>query len=156
MILNEEILKDFPVVSLSEGDYLLKQGEKTNSMYFLEDGAVKVIKDGYKIGVSSEHGAVFGEMSILLGNEHSASVKCVKDSKFYHINNPQQYFESHPEVVWHVAQMLSRRIINLNQYFVEVKRHYEGESTEELSIHADLSEHQKMVNDALKILQIQS
>lgn len=156
MIIIEDVLKDFPLVSLHEGDYLLTQGEKTNSIYFLHKGAVEIIKDGFNVGISSEKGSVFGEMSILLDIEHSATVRCVKDSKFYHIHDPKQYFESHPEVVWHIAQMLSRRIFNLNQYFVDVKSHYEGPSAEKLSIKLDLDDHQKMVNEALKILQIQS
>ena len=66
MIDIETELKRFPQVSLAAGEYLITQGEMTDSVYFLIDGAVKVTKDGYDVAVISDQGAVFGEMSILL------------------------------------------------------------------------------------------
>jgi CRP-like cAMP-binding protein len=72
MIEIETSLKTFPLISLAAGENLLTQGEKTDSIYFMLEGAVKVSKDGYEVAVVSDKGAVFGEMSILLDREHSA------------------------------------------------------------------------------------
>lgn len=140
MIPIEENLEAFPLISLTAGEYLLTQEEKTDSIYFLLEGSVKVIKDGYEIAVVSDKGAVFGEMSILLDNEHSASVQCLEDSKFYHIEHPGKYLEDHPRVIWHIAQILGLRLFNLNQYLVDVKSQYEGH------------DHLNMVDDVLETL----
>ncbi len=140
MIEIEKSLKEFPLISLTAGEYLLKESEKTDSIYFLLEGSVKVTKDGYDIAVVSDKGAVFGEMSILLDNEHSASVQCVEDSKFYHIAHPRKYLEDHPRVIWHIAQILGLRLFNLNQYLVDVKSQYEGH------------DHLNMVDDVLETL----
>ena len=101
MISIEENLKAFPLMSLNAGEYLLTQEEKTDSIYFLLEGTVKITKDGYEVAVVSDKGAVFGEMSILLNSKHSASVQCLEDSKFYHIEHPKKYLEDHPNVIWH-------------------------------------------------------
>jgi len=126
MIDIETDLKPFPVISLTAGQYLMSQGEMTDSIYFLLEGAVRVTKDGYDVAVITDRGAVFGEMSILLEYQHTASVQCLEDSRFYHIEHPKKYLEEHPRLIWHIAQILGMRLFNLNQYLVDVKRQYEG------------------------------
>lgn len=155
MIIMKDVLKDFPLITLYAGDRLLGQGEKTNSLYFLHEGSVRIMKDGCMVGLSSDQGAVFGEMSIMLGSEHSATVECVEDSRFYHIKNPRSYLDTHPEVIWHIAEILSRRIYNLNQYFVNLKGHYEKPDKDDTVTQKDYAERTKMINEALNILQIQ-
>jgi len=140
MIEIEEDLKDFPLVSLAAGEFLLTQGEKTDCIYFMVQGAVKITKDDYEVATVSDEGAVFGELSILLDKEHSASVECLEESKFYCIENPVKYLEDHPKVIWHIAQILGLRIFNLNQYLVDLKQQDEGE------------DHLQMVEDVLGVL----
>jgi CRP-like cAMP-binding protein len=140
MIEIEEDLKDFPLVSLAAGELLLTQGEKTDCMYFMVQGAVKIIKDNFEVATVSDEGTVFGELSILLDKEHSAYVECLEDSKFYCIENPGKYLEDHPKVIWHIAQVLGLRIFNLNQYLVDLKQQDEGE------------DHLQMVEDVLGVL----
>lgn len=101
MVNIEKTLKDFPLVTLKEGEKLLTQGEKTDSLYFLLKGNVSIIKDDTEIASSSEKGSVYGEMSLMLGNAHSAIVKCLKDSQFYQIENPLNFLKSHPDVILH-------------------------------------------------------
>lgn len=136
----EENLKTFPLVSLSENEVLIKQDELTDNIYFLAKGSVKVSKNGIEIATVSDKGAVFGEMSILLTTPHTAAVTCLQDSEFYVIKHPQQYLESHPQLIWHIAQILGMRLFNLNQYLVDVKRQYEGH------------DHLGMVDDVLDTL----
>jgi CRP/FNR family transcriptional regulator, cyclic AMP receptor protein len=77
MIAIEEDLKEFPLLSLVTGELLLTQGGKTDCIYFMVQGSVKIVKDDYEVATVSDEGAVFGELSILLEKEHSASVECL-------------------------------------------------------------------------------
>jgi CRP-like cAMP-binding protein len=140
MIEITESLKDFPVMSLNAGEKLLAQGERSDTIYFLLEGSVEVVKDGYEVAVVSSKGAVFGEMSILLDTECSASVRCLEDSKFIAIGDPRKYLEEHPKLIWHIAQILGLRLFNLNQYLVDIKHQYEGH------------DHLNMVDDVLETL----
>ena len=119
-------LKQFPELRLREGEYLLKEGDKTDSIYFLLEGSVEVIKDGYTVARIADRGAVFGEMSILLDHDHSASVRCIEDSVFCFIQQPGKYLNSHPDLIWHIARIIGLRLFNLTEYLVDVKRQYEG------------------------------
>jgi len=140
----EIIFKDFPIITLKEGKNLLTQGEKTDSLYFLLEGGVSILRDDIEIATSSEKGSVYGEMSIMLGNAHSATVKCLKDSQFYQIENPLNFLESHPEVIWHITQILSGRLYNVNNYLIEIKHQFDNEL------------HMNIVDDTLRILQGQN
>ena len=133
-------LKDLPLVSLKTGERLLEQGGKPEGIYFLHEGSVKVTKDGYKVAATAERGAVFGEMSVLLDREHSASVECLEDSNFYYVELPRKYLEDNPAVIWHMAQLLALRLFNLDQYLVDVKNQYVGH------------DHLEMVDDVLETL----
>jgi CRP-like cAMP-binding protein len=140
MIAIEEDLKEFPLATLAAGELLLTQGGKTDCIYFMVQGSVKITKDDIEVATVTDEGAVFGELSILLDKEHSASVECLEDSKFYCIENPAEYLEDHPKVIWHIAQTLGLRIFNLNQYLVDLKQQDEGE------------DHLQMVEDVLGVL----
>ncbi|MCK5396193.1 MAG: cyclic nucleotide-binding domain-containing protein, partial [Gammaproteobacteria bacterium] len=134
-------LKDFPLITLKKGETLLTQGEKTDSLYFLLKGDVLIIRDDIEIASSSEKGSVYGEMSLMLGNAHSATVKCLKDSQFYQIENPLNFLTSHPEVILHIAQILSQRLYNVNSYLIDIKHQFDNEVQ------------MKIVDDTLRILQ---
>jgi CRP-like cAMP-binding protein len=133
-------LQGFPMVSLQSGDLLLEEGDQTNSVYFLASGSVKVIQGGCEVGERREPGAVFGEMSLLLNVKHSASVQCLEPSTFYKVEDPKAFLESHPELIWHIAEILALRLFNLTQYLVDVKTQYEGH------------DHLNMVDDVLNTL----
>ena len=141
-----ESLEEFPIIEVKEGDCVLNQGERTDSLYVLHSGKVTVIKDGYDVAITSEKGTVFGEMSIFLDKEHSASVQCMTDSTFYHIDKPQEYLESNPAFIWHIATLLSSRLYNLNQYLVDIK-------SQNTLFNNKSDDREKMANDVLKILQ---
>jgi CRP-like cAMP-binding protein len=136
----ETSLQHFPLVSLAAGEYLVTQGKKTDGLYFLSEGSVKVSRDGHDVSIISDKGAVFGEISILLDGAHSASVQCLEDSRFHFIDHPRKYLETHPELIWHIAQLLALRLFNLTQYLVDVKSQYEGH------------DHLAMVDDVLETL----
>jgi CRP/FNR family cyclic AMP-dependent transcriptional regulator len=136
----QKSLEQFPLVSLAAGEYLLTQDNMTDGIYFLSEGSVKVTRHGHDVAVISDQGAVFGELCILLGIEHSASVQCLEDSSFYYIEQPRQYLEKHPELIWHIAQILALRLFNLTQYLVDVKKQFEGH------------DHLDMVDDVLETL----
>lgn len=91
----------------------------------------------------------------MLRDKHSATVQCVKDSEFYHIDDPRKYLKSHPEVIWHIAEMLSHRIMNLNKYFVDVKSQHEEPEHQASDAKSEMNYRKIMANEAMKILQIQ-
>lgn len=119
-------MASLPLVEYPAGHTLLHQDEKVASIYILKSGKVRVEKDGTEVAISSDPGAVFGEMSTILEMDHSASVHCLTDAVFYHIEDPQVTLKKYPELLWHIARILCLRLFNLNQYLVDLKSQFEG------------------------------
>ena len=136
----DKSLHGFPVVSLAAGEFLVEEGHQTDCIYFLDSGAVKVVQDDCEVAVRRERGAVFGEMALLLKAPHSASVQCLEPSTFFRIENPRDFLEDHPELIWFIAEILALRLFNLTQYLVDVKAQYTGH------------DHIAMVDDVLSTL----
>ncbi len=72
-----------PVRRLEAGDYLIRQGDEDNNMYFIRNGSFTVMKrqkDQDIILGTAEAGDVVGEMALIRGGSRSASVKADKGS----------------------------------------------------------------------------
>lgn len=107
-------------------EVVMEQNSPTGPLLVLVTGEVEILRDGVRIARTSQAGAVFGEMSILLGCAHTASVCALKPSRFAVIENPRQFLTSSADASFHVASLLAKRLDALNKYLVDVKRQYEG------------------------------
>ena len=54
---------------------LLREGETTGELFVLLEGELEVLKGDTVVAVVTEPGAVLGEMSVLLGLPHTATVR---------------------------------------------------------------------------------
>jgi CRP/FNR family cyclic AMP-dependent transcriptional regulator len=70
---------------------VIEQGGKTGLLFFLVEGAVEVLKDGMTVAKSSQPGAVFGELSALLGGNHTDTVRALQPCKFQVVQNPREF-----------------------------------------------------------------
>jgi CRP/FNR family transcriptional regulator, cyclic AMP receptor protein len=135
-----EILAGYPKRDLGAGEIIIEQGTTTGMLFFLIDGEVEVHKDEVQIATASEPGSVFGEMSVLLGTSHRASVRTVTPSSFYVVEDGREFLETHPVVSMHVSEVLARRLDALNKYLVDVRQQFDGH------------DHISMVDEVLEVL----
>jgi CRP-like cAMP-binding protein len=112
--------------SFAPGQVLIEQGSSSGPLLVLIEGEVEILRDDVRVAKASQPGAVFGEMSVLLGSAHTATVRALKHSSFAVIENPRQFLASSPDASFHVATLLANRLDALNKYLVDVKRQYEG------------------------------
>jgi CRP-like cAMP-binding protein len=133
-------LVDQQVQDFEPGGVIIEQGTKTGPLLVLLKGEVEILRDDVRVAKTAEPGAVFGEMSVLLGTPHTATVRALKTSSFAVIQEPRKFLESSAEGSLHVARLLAARVDALNKYLVDVKRQYEGH------------DHLGMVDDVLETL----
>jgi CRP/FNR family transcriptional regulator, cyclic AMP receptor protein len=69
-----DFCQTLPVIGFAPGAVLLGEGTATGRLYVLVEGEVEIVKGDFQINVVSERGAIFGEMSALLGLPHTATV----------------------------------------------------------------------------------
>ena len=122
------------------GEEVIEQGALTGEMLVLISGAVEVLRDGVRVARSREPGVVFGEMSALLRQPATATVRAAEHCEFKVIPDPRGFLVGHPEASLFVAELLARRLNELNLYLVDVKRQYQGH------------DHLSMVDDVLDSL----
>jgi CRP/FNR family cyclic AMP-dependent transcriptional regulator len=69
----------------------------------------------------TEPGAVFGELSVLLGQPHTADVRALEASQF-HIADAATLLRIDPIGLLYVATVLAQRLDSANQTLLELKR----------------------------------
>ena len=118
--------KDLPTLILNEGDILLKEGDKSDKFYILIDGECEILRGKYQINKVSEPGSMLGEMSILLNNPHMATVKSIKKTKLYVVDDAADFLRSNTDITYHLAKTLAQRLNGVTSYLVDIKSQFEG------------------------------
>jgi Cyclic nucleotide-binding domain len=76
-------LAGFPIAAYQAGETVLTAASRTGRLLILRKGALAVLREGVEIATVREPGAVFGELSVLLDQPHTADVRALEASQFY-------------------------------------------------------------------------
>ena len=76
-------LAALPLQTYQAGETVFAAGASTGRLLILRQGAVKIVKGGVEIAKVAEPGAVFGELSALLDQPHTADVLTLETSQFH-------------------------------------------------------------------------
>ena len=109
-------------------------------LFILIEGSVEVVKDNVTVAVTSEPGAIFGDLSALLDLPHTAAVRTVAPSRFHRVPDARKFLEQNPAACLHLCELLARRLDAVNKYLVDVKQQFAGH------------DHLGMVDDVLDTL----
>lgn len=115
----EKSLAVLPLATYRAGETILTAGSKSGRLLILKKGAVVVLKDSIEIAKVKEPGAVFGEISALLDQPHTADVRALEDSQFQVADAAVP--SNDPVALLHIAKILARRIVEANRNVVELK-----------------------------------
>ena len=113
-----------PEVSYPAGAVLIGEGEVHGKLFVLLDGALEISRAGTFITLVDAPGAIFGEMSALLGSAATATVRAVRDSRLRRTDDPEGFLDGHPLMARAVATTLARRLDTINGYLVDLRRQY--------------------------------
>ena len=109
-----------PLATYRAGEAVLDAASTTGRLLILKEGAVKVVKEGVEIARVTEPGAVFGELSALLDQPHTADVHALEDSQF-HVASTAVPLMRDPIMLLYVAKVLARRVDSANRALVALK-----------------------------------
>lgn len=116
----QESLASLPVLSFNAGETVVSEGAKSGQLLILKNGAVSVIKNAIEIARVAEPGAVFGELSVLLDEPHTADVRTIEPSEF-HAADAKMLLTREPAALLYVATLLARRLDLANRGLIELK-----------------------------------
>jgi CRP/FNR family transcriptional regulator, cyclic AMP receptor protein len=129
--------------NVSAGTLVLHEGGRTGHLYVLIEGRLEVIKGDTIVAAIAEPGAVLGEMSVLLDQPHTATVRAAADSIVYEIDDAASFMRQQPAAAILIARMLAQRLNVANSYLADIKRQYAGHGNH-LAMVGDLL--QSMIN----------
>ncbi|MGF1562663.1 MAG: cyclic nucleotide-binding domain-containing protein [Geminicoccaceae bacterium] len=119
------------------GSLIIEEGTRTGRLFVLRSGRLEISRDGVRVALENTPGSVFGEMSLLLGRPHTASVRALAPSELVVLEDAGQMLERHPELVNHIAFTLAQRLETLTHYLVDVKSQF-GDQDSHLSMIDDI------------------
>jgi CRP/FNR family transcriptional regulator, cyclic AMP receptor protein len=114
-------LATYPLVTYQAGETVLSAASTTGRLLILKQGTVAVLKEGVEIARVTEPGAVFGELSVLLDQPHTAEVRALETSQF-HVADGATILSTDPVALLYVATILAQRLDGANRALLDLKR----------------------------------
>jgi CRP-like cAMP-binding protein len=115
-------LASLPVANYGAGESVFTEGTRTGRLLILRNGAVSVVRGGAEIARVTEPGAIFGELSFLLDQPHTADVRTLEASEF-HVTDAAALLTQDPVALLYVTTVLARRLDGANRAVIELRNH---------------------------------
>jgi CRP/FNR family transcriptional regulator, cyclic AMP receptor protein len=111
------------------GGLIVREGGESGHLYVLIEGRLEVLRGDAIVAVLAEPGAVIGEMSVLLDQPHTATVRAASDSVIYEFENAAAFLRERPEVALLIARLLAQRLNVATTYLADIMHQYAGHGT---------------------------
>ena len=112
--------------SVAAGTEVVHEGGRTGHLYVLIEGRLEVVKGDTVVAIITEPGAVLGEMSVLLDQPHTATVRAASDSAVYEIGDAASFLRDQPAVALLIARLLAQRLNVATTYLADIMQQYAG------------------------------
>jgi CRP-like cAMP-binding protein len=119
---------DLPLIEMGAGEAVVTEGGPSGSVWVLVEGALKVFKGDVAVNTITQPGAIVGEMSVLLGTRHGATVVTTEPTRLRYADEGQAFLFGHPEITKLIAVSLAERLNFVSSYLADLKLQY-GDST---------------------------
>ena len=113
-------LAAFPITTYEAGETVIAAGSRTDRLLILKSGKVAIVKRNIEIAKVAEPGAVFGELSALLNQPHTADV-CALEASQFHVAEAAAFLGGDRSALLYTAAVLARRLDSANTALVELK-----------------------------------
>ncbi len=110
-IIHDPELKKY-LTDFKAGRTIFMEGDDSQDLYILASGRVEVLKGNKIIREIAKEGELFGEMSFLLGDRRTASVKATDDVKVIRVPKEEltAFLSEFPNVGQEITKILARRL----------------------------------------------
>ena len=113
-----------PLVEMQRGDQVVTQGGPSGGVWILITGALQVFKGDVAVNTITKAGAIVGEMSVLLGTDHGATVVATEPSTLRYADDGDAFLFGDPEITKLIAVGLAERLNFVSTYLADLKDQY--------------------------------
>jgi len=117
----EDSFASLPLMTYHPGDTVIADGSTTGRLLILRKGTVAIVKGNTEIAKVAEPGAVFGELSVLLNQPHTADVVSLETSQFQ-VADAATLLTENPMAALYVATVLAHRLDGANHALIQLKK----------------------------------
>ena len=113
------LFKELPLLEIKADDIIFRQGERSDFLYYIVMGQYEVIRDDNIVSVLSPDDIFMGEMSFLLENWRSATIRAKTDGRVVKISKKEfvEAIKKNPHYALFLSRLLAQRINRLNLQF---------------------------------------
>jgi len=113
-----------PEIELASGDQVAVEGSDSGELWVLVSGELTVHKGGELINTVTRPGAIVGEVSVLLGTKHGATVRAAGPCRLRVARDGRSFLGEDPELLREVAVGLAGRLDAVSTYLADLKHQY--------------------------------
>jgi CRP/FNR family transcriptional regulator, cyclic AMP receptor protein len=113
-----------PEVEFQPGESVVEEGGPSGSVWVLVSGALRVMKGDVEVNTITQPGAMVGEMSVLLGTDHGATVIATEPSRLRLAVDGRALLLDDPSVTELLAVTLAERLNFVTAYLADLKHQY--------------------------------
>ena len=113
-----------PEVDVARGDPVIVEGGSGGEIFVLVSGSLTVRKGDQPVNTITRPGAVVGEISVLLGTRHGATVEAAEPSVLRVARDGQAFLGEDPALLRSVAVGLAERLNFVTTYLADLKDQY--------------------------------
>ena len=124
-----KLCSHLPEVEFAPGDTVVHEGRKSGAIWVLVSGSLEVLKGAVVVNTVNQPGATVGEISVLLGSAHGATVRATQRSVLRHAVDGRALLARDPAISRLVAVGLAERLNFVTTYLVDLK-HQHGDARE--------------------------
>jgi len=123
-----DLCADLPRRTFGPGEIVLTEGGTDRHLCILVEGLLEILKGDLQINIVAQPGAFFGEVSVLLGVPHMATVRALEPTTMIVIEDGDAFLAGHPELALGVARLVARRLRQITTYLADLKQQFQDQS----------------------------
>jgi len=105
------------VVNVKKGDTVLREGEPSDYLYYISSGTYEVYHNGLPVGTLSSQDIFMGEMSFLLNQRRSATIKAATAGKLILLTQKNfiNVIREYPHYGIFLSKLMAKRLVRSNE-----------------------------------------
>ena len=104
------------VINVKKGDVIIREGEPSDCLYYISSGTYEVLHNGKNVGTLSTQDIFMGEMSFLLDQRRSATIRATSAGKLILLTQKTfiNIIREYPHYGVFLSKLLAKRLVRSN------------------------------------------
>jgi anti-sigma regulatory factor (Ser/Thr protein kinase) len=105
------------IVIVKKGDIVIKEGDPSDFLYYIASGTYEVLHDDKVVGYLSAQDIFMGEVSFLLSQRRSATIRATSTGKIILLTNKTfiKVLREYPHYGMFLSKLLAKRLVRSNE-----------------------------------------